>query len=89
MAVGTVKTFKDLMEQHDRRIVIQHYFWFGHSVAATVANVNKAWGASTISDCLLSFVAAIWRNKYGHKSYSDHKYVDSVVQCDVMKHFCA
>ncbi|GFV55814.1 hypothetical protein TNCV_2603351 [Trichonephila clavipes] len=38
-----LETFKDVMEQRGLRMVIQHVFWLGHSSAATVANVNKAW----------------------------------------------
>ncbi|GFS50357.1 hypothetical protein TNIN_444241 [Trichonephila inaurata madagascariensis] len=38
------------MEQRDRRIMIKHDFWLGHSEAATVANVNKALGAGTASE---------------------------------------
>ncbi|GFW48135.1 hypothetical protein TNCV_3076751 [Trichonephila clavipes] len=57
-----METFKDLIKQRERRIVIQSKLRLGYLSAAVVTNVNKAWGAGTTNEWTVRRLFAKFRS---------------------------
>ncbi|GFY74682.1 hypothetical protein TNIN_366931 [Trichonephila inaurata madagascariensis] len=81
MPVKALETFKDVIRLRDVRIAIQREFWLGHSAIATVAKVNKAYGAGTTSEWT---VRKLFDKFHSGDMEIDHKLrAGRAVWCDV------